>query len=929
MPPKEDLSTQQLEQQARGLMLHPNPYTLPEGALLEANNVTIDRPGIISKVRGLNRYGDALSNAPSTITEFNDKIIVQDGTTLRYDSDGAGTWSALSGTYAAPDASNRTRFAEALFALFFTTSSGLFRLDSLSGTPARAGLPQGLDIATSFTGTGLGFFNTAAQVGYKVVYVREDSNNQEIIGAPSFRQIVKNPVTSVTWTRSSTTATITHTAHGYSSMDTVQVTNGSDANIESPTSTITVNDADEYEFSVADTGATSGTADIRRDEDVSIVTTIPDDIAAGDFLEIYRTQMSANISTDPGGRYLKVNRVELSAGDISTGTYTFTDDFPEAFLGEDLYDNPGLQGQSQTNYRAPFCTDVTLWKGHLWGCNTRQPHRLQLQFLETTDLIASPTSSPSEITIGGRTYTAATAEDIGNQEFLLETGQSTEAENVAETMRNLVRVANRDSGNSTFYLHYISGPNDAPGEILIERRDLTDTALAVTVDAAGTGDNFSPVLPTSGTTIQTEAIQNTNRVHRSKFEEVDAWPLLNFDDVGSSREKVLRLMPLRDSLMIFTERGVYRVSGETEQDFNIRNVETDIQLLAPESPASFMDSIWCFTNQGVVSINENGARVRSFFGIDRELQKIQTFSNYKTLTWGMSYEEDHKYILWTQAESGDATATVGWVWNEFTETWTKRIKKVGCGIVPKEQQLMYLGHAVDTYVLKERKSFAANSIDFADEDIPITITSVGTATHPTTGATVTELTLTYSYTGRDFALEFGIEQGTDFGRVLAFTDNGSNSYTVTLDTEGANWTAAAAVAELPIVSRVRWSPEVMKDASKKKQFTYAVLSLEADTARSITMKFATDVIDEEVAVNPIVLAIALGWGSVAWGSSKWGSAGTARSTPRRVPIPRRCQRCAAISTIMEHSRARSFFDIVNLGLTGRLVSPRTNQQDAS
>lgn len=920
MPPKEDLSTQVLEREARGLMLHPNPYSLPEGALLEANNVVIDRPGVISKARGLNRYGDALSNPPTTLAEFDDTVIVQDGSTLKYDSDGAGTWSSLSGTFSAPDVNNRIRYAEALFALFFTTSEGLYRLDALTGTPTRAGMPQGLDLQDTFTGTGLGWFTPATQVGYKIVWIRKDANDQEIYGAPSFREVIKNPYTAVTWTNSGTTVTVTHTSHGYSTEDTIQQTDLSDADA-AVDSTITVSDPDTYTYTSTGTAGGSGTASHARTEDVQLVSTIPDDVAAGDFYEIYRTQLSADINTDPGGRYLKVNRVEVDASDITAGTVTFADDFDPAFLGQDLYDNPTAEGSDQSNYRSPFFTDVTLWKGHLWGCNTRQPHRLQLQFL-TINNVADGSDT---ITIGGITYTFEDANDIGNQEFRLEDGLTTEAENVAETMRNLCLVANRDTNNTAFYLHYISGPTDAPGQILIERRDLTNTALAVTANDTGTGGSFSPVLPTSGSTVATEATQHTNRLQRSKFEEPDAWPLLNFDDLGSPNSKILRIVPLRDSLMAFTERGIYRVSGDTEADFSIRNIETDIQLLAPESPAVLNDSIWAYTDQGIVSINENGAKVRSFYGIERELQKIQTFTNFKTHTWGISYDEDHKYILWAQSQSGDSSATVGWVWNDFTQAWTKRIKKVTCGVVTEESNLLFLGHAVDSYVLKERKSFNTSAIDFTDEDIDITITAVSTGTHPSDATkTVSVLTFSYTYAEADLTTEFGIKQNTDFGRVLALTDNGSNSYTATLDTLGANWSTGAAFALIPIISRVRWAPEVMGDASKKKQFTYAALSLEADTVRAVTLKFVSDVIQDEVAVNPVIIAIAAGWGSIPWGTGKWGSGGPKKSTPVRVPIPRRCQRCGALSTIFEHSRSRSFFDIVNLGLTSRLISPRIN-----
>ena len=913
--------TQILNRQSVGLMLNPNPYALPEGALLEADNVVVDRPNVVGKTRGFNRYGDELSNPPSAIGEFQDKIVVLDGSTLKYDSDGAGTWTSLSGTYAKPDANNRMRFLESqlLGSVYFTTSTGVFRLDDLAtGTPVRTGIPQGLDIASTLTGTGLGFLG-AAQVAYKVVFVRKDTNDQEIIGAPSFRLVVTNAKSSVTWAFAAGTVTVTQTAHGYSTGDTVQITESSDTAAETPTSTITKTGADTYTYTVAGTPAASGTAKAHRNENTSLVTTIPDEIAAGDFYEVYRTEVSADTTTDPGARYLKVNRVELASGDITAGTVTFADAFAEAFLGEELYDNPTAQGSDQSNYRPPFALDIANYRGHTFYANTREPHRLELQFLETTGLVADT----STITIGARTYTFATTEAIGSQDFLLETSLTTEAENVAATMRSLVRVANRDTGNSVFYLHYISGTNDPPGEILIERRDLTDTALAVTVDASGTGDNFSPVLPTSGTTIKTEADSTVNRLKMSKFEQPDAVPLLNFDPVGPSRDAILRLVELRDSLMIFTERGIYRLSGEDELSFDISKLETDIQLLAPESTAVLNDSVRCFTNQGVATINENGAKIESFYGIEKELLKINTYSNFKTLTWGIAYEEDRKYLLFTQDESGDTTATVAWVWNDFTRTWTRRLKKAVVGIVPTAQGKLYLGHAVDNYVLQERKTFGVSQSDFNDEDISVTIDTVSTTTN-SNGDTVSLITLTYTYTGETLAAEWLLTQGTAFSRILAITDNGSDSYTCTCEAEEA-FSTGAAVVSIPIASRIRWKPEIADNPGAKKQFTYVTFSLEEDSEREANIGFISDSVPSETTVDPVEIQPSLGWGSINWGPTLWGSSGVEKSTPIRIPVPQSYQRCQGLSVIWEHNRSRSSFGITNLAYTVRMLSDRTNQ----
>lgn len=911
--------TQIIDRQSVGLMLHPNPYALPEGALLEADNVVIDRPNVVSKVRGFNRYGDALANPASAIGEFNDTLLVLDGSTLKYDSDGAGTWSSLSGTYAAPDSSNRMRFQVARKSLYFTTSGGVYRLDELDtpGTPARSGIQQGLDIAATFTGTGLGWMTPDTQVAYKIVYLRKDANNRELIGAPSFREVVTNSYTAVTWTFASATVTVTHTAHGYSTGDTIQQANLSDA-AAAINGTITVSDANTYTYTPTGSPATSGTADHARTEDVSLVSTVPDEMVAGDFYEIYRTQMSADDTTDPGAVYLKVNRVELASADITAGTVTFTDDFAEAFLGVQLYTNPTFGSIDRTNYRPPFALDIAQYRGYFFYANTRQPHRLQLQLLE-----ASTLSNDDTITIGARTYTAKATEDTGAQEFLLETSLTTEAQNVEATIKSLVRVANRDSGNSVFYLYYISGADDPPGQFLIERRNLTDTSLAVTVSTSGVGDNFSPVLPTSGSTVSTEAEALVNGLYRSRFEQPDAVPLLSFDTVGSTRDPILRLVELRDSLMIFTDRGIYRLSGEDEFSFDISRLETDIQLLAPESTAVLNDQVYCYTNQGIATVNENGAKIESFYGIEKELNKLQNFSNFKTLSWGIAYEEDRKYMFFAQAESGDTTATVAWMFNAFTRTWTRRLKTAVVGIVPSAQRKLYLGHSVDSYILQERKSFGTSSSDFVDEDIDVTITAVGTTTD-SDGNTVSQVTLTNSYSTETFAVEWLLNQGSYFSRILAITDNGSNSYTVDLETLESYATGAATVS-VPIASRVRWKPEVADNPGLKKQFTYITLSLEEDLARELNIGFLSDVYNTETFVDPVLIQPSLGWGSIKWGTAPWGSNGVEKATPVRIPVPQSYQRCQGLSVLFEHNRARSTFGIANLAYTVRAISDRTNQ----
>jgi len=914
MPPRK----MRAQRSAVGLMLHPNPLKLPEGALLEAKNVVIDGPGRISKHRGVNRYGDALAVPAQQVSEFNDKIIFQEGTTLKYDSDDAGTWTSITGTHSPTAADARTRFIESLFSLYFTTSEGVKRLDDLAGTPRLSGMPQGLDTNAVFAGTGLGWFGSG-QVAYKLIWIRKDANNQEVTSAPGYREVVTNAKASVLWAFATGTVTITQTAHGYSTGDTVQMTGASEPEIETPTSTITSTGANTYTYTIAGAptagGGAADTVSAHREEDVDVTATVPDDVIAGDFYEIYRTQVSANDTTDPGARYLKLSRVEVLAADITAATVDFSDTFGEIFLGQQLYDNPTAEGSHQSNHRPPFAKDIATYKGYTFYANTRVAHFVEIRLVEATGL-----SNGDTVTIGARTYTTAAAEAIGSQEFLLETGLTTEAENVRTTAKSLVRVINRDTGNSVFYAHYVSGALDAPGRIVIRRRDFTDTAISLTADSTATGDNFEPNLPTAGTTVSTENDSGPNRLYRSKFEQPDAVPETQHEPIGSARDAVLRIVPLRDSLMIFTERMIHRLSGEGEQSFTVRILESAIQLLAPESPAVLNDSVYCYTSEGVTAINENGAEIESFFGIERELNKIQSFSNFKTITWGLGYVADRKYYLFTQDEGGDTTATIAWVLNTITNTWTQRPKKAAAGWVLNEKDVMYLAHAVDARVLKERKSFSTSSSDFADEDIPITIDTVATTTDAA-DLTVSRLTITYTYTGETFGNDWLIQQGNIFGRVVSTTDNGGNSYTVDLDSFGS-YTVAAATASIPIISRVRWAPEVLENPATTKLFPYVTFTMEADTWRSMRVGFVTDVMHDERFVNPVLVALSFGWGDMRW-DDPWGDDGPLKSTPKRIPVPQPYRRARWLSTIFEHSLARSAFEIVSLGIVGLPYSERS------
>lgn len=848
--------TQKLSRIASGLHLTANRSHLPEGSLITAENVFVDRDGVLSKVRGFDRYGSTLSAAQATLAEFNDTLLVHDGTTLKYDSDGAGTLASVTGgTFSPPSGAVRSRFREALLALFFTTSTGVKRLASLTGTVREAGLQQGLDIELSLANPGAGWLVADRQVAYRVVYTRVDENGQEIAGRDSYREVITNPM--------------------------------------------------------------GGTQD-----DVQLVTTIPDRIIAGDFISIYRTAASASATTDPGDTYRLVRKLELQASDISAGTFTHTDILDETFLdfSEPLVTNADEEGPRKEDSQPPLSLDIANFKGSTFFANTSREHTVELQFVDTAGIITGTDTITITDGTTTRTYTFSAAENIAAQQFqLFATGVL--GVDVRNTMKSLVRVINRDSGQSVWYAYYVSLFEDAPGKIIVRRRDYADTALSVTA-TANAGPDFQPALPTSGTSVSSDNESAANRLFYSKPEQPDSVPRGNYFEIGEQRDGIVRILPLRDSLIILTERKVWRLTGEDDQSFNIMEHDPSTRIRAPESAVVLNNAVYCYSSQGVVRISEDGVSIVSR-RIEFELNKILEIADFDTLSFGVAYEEERQYWLFTPNESTDTFPTRAWVLNYITNAWTQRLKAASHGVVLKEGDRLYLSHAQDTYVLKERKSFETNEADFLDESIAITIDVVN-STVDADGNIVSLLDITYPYSTVPLDEGFLIEQGSLEGRIFAVTSLGGTSYRVTMD-RNSSWSVAAATISLGIPSLIAWAPETAGDPSLMKQFSRIQLYFQRDRSVRNRVGFVSDVFGGLPIWTSNFQNGVFGFGLGQWGPTPWGDEGLLPSTVVRVVVPRPAQKCRGLTVYYEHKLAKASFLIDQLAIETRIISERTDR----
>lgn len=806
---------EKLELKIKGLYLSPNDYSsVPQGSLTEANNGIIDKESVFDCRRGQTFYSTAaFSSAPDVMFDYNTSLLTHAGTTLAYDV--AGVQTAYSGSYSNPDTGFKIHSVQTNKNVYFTTSAGIKKLDSVTGTPTNAGAPPGLDIGGSLvTGT---FLATDSIVAYRMLWGYRDANNNLIIGAPSQRFTISN---------------------------------------------------------------SSGSG-----KDVSLTFTIPDGITTAWFYQVYRSIEYSPATTEPNDELYLCLEDNPTSGQISAKLITVTDSTPDALLGATLYTSPTQQGIENANLAPPFAKDIALFNNMTLYANIFSNPRLLLtligsglpgiHFLATTgnthstgilshsiDGIASTTNinigmrvvgsgvpsnarvtsidGPTQIsmnvastitasgvtlqfqdvlTLAGTDYFATGTETIANAEFKVFTS-GTPAENIEDTALSIVTVVNRYSGNTAIYAYYLSGFDDLPGQLAFEGRTTVTAQFYATSSA---GDSFNPTLPISGTTVSSSNDERQNGVAISKLNQPEAVPIYAWVPVGSANKAIRRIIALRDSTFIFKDDGIFRLTGSDFQSIVVSLFDGSKKLAAYDSPAVFDNQIFCFVDQGIGAVSEQGVQIISK-PIENQILLVSQYSNFKDNTFGVGYDSDRKYYFWTVSDPNDTYPTISWVWNSITSTWTTNDLPRSCGLVSFGTNKLYMGNPVNKYIYVERKTLTY--FDYADESYPINITAKNNFVVTLTSVVNVEI-------------GDAIQQGT---RIALVESINGNDVTVNYI---LNWAIGAATINKPFTVRIAFSPLDAENPAVVKQFPEATYFFKEASFVNILAGFSSNNASEE------------------------------------------------------------------------------------
>ena len=648
------MAQQEVVLRALGYMTQGNRLNGPEGGMSVATNIDLERPNVARPRRGF---------AEQTITDADriHKIIPFGGTVLAH-WDEAGTyrlsyldpsttsWIALSGIHEPPSNVRRMRHAQVAGCLALTSRLGILRLDSGTGMPVFAGAPKGIGFDpenSSASDDPSGILEPQRQVAYRYCLSTRDGLGRLIRGSPSGRLIVQN-------------------------------TNSSGGNNKKPTVRVLL-------------PMQNGTESTPLGESY--------------VLSVYRTSQSVDLSTEPLEDYALIYEANLTSTDIVNGYVDVTDVTPDALRGSALPENPTINGILSANEPPPFAYEVVSWKGCLVGFNIRLRERIEFRILAVggsegiqdgdTLVISRDTATV--------TVTAKTAPSSPDEYRLENTGSA--SLDIMLTAQNLCAAINRHSSNTLVYAYYLGNPLDprSLGHILLEDRTAAEFPFSLFTGSGSKSLCFEPAITEVGLTSETDAWGDGWFI--SKPSQPDSVPLPNLNRLGTG-EEIVAAAALDESLFIFTDSNIYRMTGEPPLGvgdtgtLRIERVRAAMGCLAPETVCVLAGAVYALTTKGVVAVNDSGVRLVSE-PLRPELEgMIQLLAqdageDEKDVRWSrwfaVSHESEHRYLLGLTDSDASVQASSLWVYHALVDAWSRWAVDANCGAEHPESRVLYMG----------------------------------------------------------------------------------------------------------------------------------------------------------------------------------------------------------------------------------------------
>lgn len=744
-----DVGEQTLNVKAAGLWLTANPLDAPPGALSKADNVVIRRPNIVEPRRG-QKPDTELDAGVSEMTAFEGQVVahLDDGDLIT--RDGVNSFITVGTGLTAPTG-HPMRFAEAGGGLYLTTNAGPQRLDSLTSSVVPAGTPPGLEGSGTTTGSS-GWLATGRVVGYRFVWGSRDGDGALLLGAPSGRVLVTNGTgsskdVSLTTPIPDGVVAGTHFLQVYRTVidaasgddpgeDMAQVLEVFPTAAQISAGTMTVSDIASFA-----NGATAyfspsvgaGLADSKQQPPL-----LTDAIAFKGYLfgvvQAYQQQLNVSLLATGGtsGGLLEDEGIQFTDGTSTEIYYANTNAADEGNVFD--FGNPK---------KIYFYLDLTSPTASEQIENTA---RSLVRAINLRSELAHGyySSGPSDIP-GSMLFTSIA---VGGDRIEVKAWRNAAAwvpSLVNDFTGTPVRVGSTVTVTTDVNYHHLvtgqtvtllTGSVDFPPGAKTITVTGNDTFTYAEAGAAVTGSDFEWTTSTDPVYMDQEAVPGSWA--HSAFQQPDAWPPRFQYQVGGPNTRLDRITAQGEALLFWTSDGLYRLTGDTEDNFTLRPVDPTVNLVGTSTPATMGNKAMALTTQGVVSVTDLGVEKVST-AVDQALLPYYAGTDANraladAYAFGVAYQSENEYMLFLPSLTGSPDASsMAYIFNVQTGAWTintweweginEDTDDVAAGVVNPVDGFLYLGSS--TWLTRERKDRALSDYQDADDvGIPIDVAYV-------------------------------------------------------------------------------------------------------------------------------------------------------------------------------------------------------------
>lgn len=603
----------------RGLNTSDNPAAQPAGACETADNVIFLGQNLVGPRRGFPTQTGPSFGALARVAPYAGAMVAipQAGSVLATLQGGIWSLQPTIINYAnpssilrllPPDVNNPIRFAQARGNLYFTTNTGVYRLDGPTAVPFLTGVGKPYIFGTSAIAGGAGaWVANGSSVAYRVVVGMYDANDNLLLGPPS------EPII------------LTNSSGGLGLPSIIMLENS-------------------YQLA----------PDVVRwyflYRDVSQTTTA---LLSDEMFLVDKVQVTGYV-----GAY--------------TFQDTTTDAFLQASAYPLYTNPNTGQGIDHAHDPPPLAKDIVFWNRRMWYFNVIQKHRLDIVLrgvgapsgLQVGDTVTVGgvvyTGVASGASYLNRTFVVYTAGSVAQN--IEQT-----ARNLADCVNNWTIIgAMAATVQTPAILFYTSGFYDPPGNLLLEEIGIGGSPITFSSSRAGT---WVPQIPTGG--LDSVAVTKPGRLMWSELDLPEAVPLDNFEDVADVAQEGYRVVPTQEALELFKADGLHRATGEPPNLLVLPHDLTAI-LAAPESAVPLKSSVFAFLTKGPALINNAGVTpLGDPLRLDFQKMQAQFRDAIRRQAWGIVSATDGRYILALPTNAQDIGASRQLVFDLMQLGWTR------------------------------------------------------------------------------------------------------------------------------------------------------------------------------------------------------------------------------------------------------------------